>query len=247
MNVSHLSEPRFLDVLSFSVFRALSWLRRFGIIIAAFLLTALLLFYIIELIASSNRKAQELPPIFNSVGISMSHSPFDAKFRRAAVAGSGPKWNEIVTRARVIGDPLARVEFVHQAVVGYVQYAEDRQIYGVDDRWATPGETLSRRRGDCEDFAILEMMLLQAVGISRSDIYLTVGADLVVRRDHALLTVEVGDQLWTLDQRTSSIYRTASVTDFRPIMTLSGNRVWLHGFKKRPETRLAGSGGGRGY
>lgn len=159
--------------------------------------------------------------------------------RPSRVPGAnGTKW----FRARLIGDPLARVEYVHQFVISYVGYAEDSQIYGVDDRWATPSETLSRRRGDCEDFAILEMMMLQAVGIKQSDIYLTVGSDLVVRRDHALLTVEVGNQLWTIDQRTPNIHPTAAITDFRPILTLSGNRVWLHGYKKRPSVQIAGIG-----
>lgn len=36
-----------------------------------------------------------------------------------------------------------------------MHYATDNQLYGVDDYWATPAETIAKGAGDCEDFALL--------------------------------------------------------------------------------------------
>jgi hypothetical protein len=81
------------------------------------------------------------------------------------------------------------------------------------------------------DAGILELMLLKESGIAAADIYLTVGADLVARRDHALLSVLIGNSMWALDQRASAPFLTTSMTDFRPILTMRGAQIWLHGFK----------------
>lgn len=106
-------------------------------------------------------------------------------------------------------------------------------LYGVEDHWASPTETLSRHRGDCEDYAILEMMLLQAAGFRPSDTYLTIGFDQIAHRDHALLSVNINNVMWTLDQRVRSPLPTATVADFRPILTLSGGSAWLHGYRMK--------------
>jgi hypothetical protein len=47
----------------------------------------------------------------------------------------------------------------------------------VDGHWQTPAETLSRRAGDCEDYAILLCSLLRAYGVPAEDIYVAAGFD----------------------------------------------------------------------
>lgn len=46
-----------------------------------------------------------------------------------------------------------------------MQYATDQQVWGVDDYWATPEETLALGLGDCEDYALLVNYLAQLRGV----------------------------------------------------------------------------------
>lgn len=224
-------DPRFDDIFFSSIFELLKWFRHFGIFPLALSLIAIALIIVLRLTAGTSTKRAELPAMYNTVGVSVDHSPFDAKYLRATVPAGGAQWSSIVRRARGIEDPQQRMAFIHTFVISYIQYAEDIDVYGTRDYWATPAETLARRRGDCEDFAILELMLLKESGIAAADIYLTVGADLAARRDHALLSVLIGNSMWALDQRASAPFLTTSMTDFRPILTMRGAQIWLHGFK----------------
>jgi predicted transglutaminase-like cysteine proteinase len=225
-----LKDPNFDDIFFSSVFELLKWFRQFGIFPLALSLIAIALIVVLRLTAGTGTKSASLPKMYNSVGIAVAHSPFDAKYLRAAVPASGAQWSSIVRQAQRIENPQQRIAFIHTFVISYIQYAEDIDVYGTRDYWATPAETLARRRGDCEDFAILELMLLKGSGIPATDIYFTVGADLIARRDHALLSVLIGNSMWALDQRAPSPFLTTSMTDFRPILTLQGRQVWLHGF-----------------
>jgi len=47
-----------------------------------------------------------------------------------------------------------------------VIFADDIDIWGVADYWATPLETMGHRRGDCEDYSIAKYVSLRLLGIS---------------------------------------------------------------------------------
>jgi predicted transglutaminase-like cysteine proteinase len=219
-----------MDVFSYAVFRALESFRKLNGLVIAFCLLVVAIVILSNAIAGPSRESR-LPTMFSSEGVALGRTPFDADYRRAAVPGRGYRWAGIVSRAREIADPFERVKFIHQTVRLSVIYTDDKSLYSMDDYWASPTETLSRGRGDCEDFAILEMMLLQAVGFNASDTYLTIGFDQLARRDHALLSVNINNVMWTLDQRAPAPLPTATVMDFRPIMTLSARNAWLHGYR----------------
>jgi hypothetical protein len=48
------------------------------------------------------------------------------------------------------------VDWVHNNI----SYTSDKENYGVDDYWASPEQTLSKRKGDCECQAILVLYLV---------------------------------------------------------------------------------------
>lgn len=107
----------------------------------------------------------------------------------------------------------------------YVRYEADR----ADDRWADAAATLRDRRGDCEDLAIAKMQLLAALGVADEAMYLTLVHDLVLRRDHAVLVVRIGNAHWMLDAATDQVLDAAQANDYRPVLSFSGSRKWLHG------------------
>lgn len=111
-----------------------------------------------------------------------------------------------------------------------IRYVDDRQLYGKADYWANAGTTLRRGAGDCEDIAILKMQILAAMGVSRSDMNLTVARDLVRNADHAVLVVKSEGKYWLLDNATNKVLDASASQDYRPIMSFSEHRIWLHGY-----------------
>ncbi|MEX2696791.1 transglutaminase-like cysteine peptidase [Rhizobium mongolense] len=76
---------------------------------------------------------------------------------------------------------------INYEVNSQIQPMTDKEIYGVEERWAYP-----RSVGDCEDFVLLKRKMLIDAGISPSDALITVvmqpngegHAVLTVRTDH---------------------------------------------------------------
>jgi hypothetical protein len=84
------------------------------------------------------------------------------------------------------------------------------------------------------------MKLLEAAGVARGDMFLVIAKDLVRRADHALLVVRNGDRLMVLDNNTDRIVDAAAIRDYRPVMSYSGGKAWLHGYAAQPEVVSAG-------
>ncbi|MDF1884042.1 transglutaminase-like cysteine peptidase [Sulfurimonas sp. SAG-AH-194-C21] len=50
--------------------------------------------------------------------------------------------------------------------VNAVGYKSDKQVYGVNDYWATLYEFVGKNRGDCEDYTIAKYYILKELGIN---------------------------------------------------------------------------------
>ncbi len=174
--------------------------------------------------------------ILGTLSISISHSPFDndwaavnrkpaTRAMRASLAATGALYS---------GDRVAQIEAVNRWVNGKIAYAEDSQIYGQSDYWASARETLRRRVGDCEDIAIAKLELLAALGIDKSQMRLVVARDLVRNADHAVLVVMVPEGALMLDNMTDRLLDARLPNDYRPIMSFSQNSKWIHGYAVQP-------------
>lgn len=62
-------------------------------------------------------------------------------------------------------DEETRVVQVNQFFNRRVFFREDVEVWGQQDYWASPLETLARGQGDCEDYAIAKYFSLLAVGV----------------------------------------------------------------------------------
>lgn len=67
---------------------------------------------------------------------------------------------------------LEIIRDINDFVNSNIEYGLDEDIYGKNDYWATPDETLSLKKGDCEDIAILKYKLLLNAGIPESSMNL---------------------------------------------------------------------------
>jgi predicted transglutaminase-like cysteine proteinase len=171
------------------------------------------------------------PNLFGSVAIGIGHAPQQERWRQVmheGLDGPGP-WRAILDEVRGMA-PDEGIRAINTWVNHRIQFASDREVYGVEDYWASATESLSRGRGDCEDTAIAKLDLLREAGLPASDLYLVLVQDLVARQAHALAVVRVDGGWVVLDNRTDEIQPAEAASDYRPILTLGEDAVWLHGF-----------------
>ncbi len=136
-------------------------------------------------------------------------------------------------------DGASRVQFVNRWVNRSITYGEDRAIWGRRDYWATADQTLARRRGDCEDLAILKYHMLSALGVDPQDMYLTLARDLARNADHAVLIVRQGNHFFLLDNSTDAILPANLSYDYRPTLSFNSQSAWLHGAVTRSRPQVA--------
>lgn len=123
------------------------------------------------------------------------------------------------------------LERVNLWVNRQIAYADDERNYRQRDFWATADETVARGSGDCEDYAILKMHMLRAAGIDGDRMKLVLLRDLAINADHAFLMVRSQAGWVVLDNMTDRIYDGRQANAVRPIMSFSGDRRWIHGYR----------------
>ena len=161
--------------------------------------------------------------------IAIGHTRFDSEWNHVRSSG--------LSRRAMNAVPLsdgpassATLTAVNSWANASIHYVEDQQLYGEADHWATAGETMRLRQGDCEDIAIVKMQLLAARGIKREDMSLVIARDQVRNADHALLVVRMDGHMWLLDNSTDQVLDASQSYDYRPILSFSAGKKWIHGY-----------------
>jgi len=171
------------------------------------------------------------PDVFGTVALSVGSTPLDSRWHRvehARVTGSYATW----ARSLRGFDSTERADLVNRFVNNRVTFLDDSRQFGRADVWLTASETLRRRRGDCEDYAIAKMQLLREAGIAERDMYLVIAKDLVRRSDHAILVVRAGQRMLMLDNGSDELLDSESVADYRPVLTFAAGKAWTHGYRR---------------
>jgi len=176
--------------------------------------------------------SSERPDVFNSVALAIGRSPLDARWNQVSGAGVGGNASAFASSLRG-QDVLAKLEAVNGYVNARVRFVDDRVQFGVADRWQVPSDTLTRGRGDCEDFALAKRAMLRAAGIPEKDLYLVVLKDLSRRADHAVLVVRAAGRFLVLDNGTDRIVDSSDVADYKPMLTFAAaGRSYTHGYRR---------------
>lgn len=166
---------------------------------------------------------------------------FDQRWERVRRAPSAALMRSALQQSGVVEgmDKTELLARVNRWVNQKIAYQSDDRNYGERDYWASAAETLQRLSGDCEDYAILKMHMLQAAGISADRIKLMLLRDLAGNRDHAFLVVSMpgGDQV--LDNMADHIYAARAAVAVRPVLSFSENRRWVHAFRDQPQRDAA--------
>jgi predicted transglutaminase-like cysteine proteinase len=97
---------------------------------------------------------------------------YDAARVLEAAAQRGPRVVEqaraLVTqieRSSTVPDELRRLQEINDFFNRRLAFREDSATWGRPDYWASPLESLERRAGDCEDYAIAKYFSLAAAGV----------------------------------------------------------------------------------
>jgi predicted transglutaminase-like cysteine proteinase len=108
-------------------------------------------------------------------------------------------------------------------------YAEDIDIWGVQDYWATPVEFLCKGTGDCEEYAIAKYFTLKALGVSEEKLKITYVKAIQLNRSHMVLAYygKPGDEPLILDNLISSIKSSSQRNDLLPIFSFNGSGLWM--------------------
>ena len=175
--------------------------------------------------------------IFGSVAIPVSTVPALKKWNRVAAArfecarrqcdSIGGRLNDTIALASG-KSAYEALSLVNGAVNHLVRYRADR-----DDVWSTPGETIARGAGDCEDFAIAKMSMLREMGYGSSQLQLVVLRNKKSGAFHAVLVVHVGDANYVLDNLSDRVLQDGKLKSYVPIQSFVGNRIFIHGFANR--------------
>lgn len=197
--------------------------------------------------------------VFGSVAISFRRLPALQKIKpsyrqMASTAGGGPVLVACpeggcptpLAAVTAAIDALQGAGFAHKVgrvnaiVNGYVAYRRDVDNYGVVDHWATPGETLARRSGDCEDYAILKMALLARLGVPASSMSVVVLRDESRDLFHAVLSLRTNKGHLILDNVHDRVLVDRDLPHYLPLYSISAGKGFIHGRKSGSERLVAG-------
>lgn len=123
------------------------------------------------------------------------------------------------------GQPLNVIVRQVNMRVNSLNYQSDAARYGEADKWLAPRDFL-QMGGDCEDFALLKMASLSALGVSEDNMRIVVGT-LDDGRAHAVLNVNIRGEDTILDNRKSGILL-AQTRDFKPKYSMNFKKRWTH-------------------
>ncbi|WP_246139751.1 transglutaminase-like cysteine peptidase [Parahaliea aestuarii] len=154
----------------------------------------------------------------------------------ANTANTVAEWRELIDAIATLPDDK-KVEKVNAFFNRRVRWQQDIDIWGQDDYWATPLETMARRTGDCEDFSIAKYMTLLLAGTPIDKLRITyvkaqMGGNLSNRYEaHMVLAyypTPSADPL-ILDNMVDMVRPASKRPDLKPVFGFNSKGLWVGG------------------
>ncbi|MEX0957528.1 MAG: transglutaminase-like cysteine peptidase [Rhizobiaceae bacterium] len=161
---------------------------------------------------------------------------------------SAPEAELAGTLAGLTGAGLLRkIVTVNVVVNGFLAYVRDIDSVGLADDWATPQQTLLRQMGDCEDYAILKLALLEELGVPAHSLSLTVLNNETLNAFHAVAAIETDRGFFILDNMHDQVLRDIQISHYTPLYSLAAGRGYMHGRRIGSSRLVAGGFGPSGF
>ncbi len=115
-----------------------------------------------------------------------------------------------------------------------ISFDDDMSIWGQSDYWATPLESVGKKRGDCEDYSIVKYVFLRELGIPNDRLKLTYvraqigGPHSNIFQAHMVLSyyeTPTSEPL-ILDNLVSDVHTASRRIDLTPIFSFNSEGLW---------------------
>jgi predicted transglutaminase-like cysteine proteinase len=130
-------------------------------------------------------------------------------------------------------DEAARLIAVNQFYNHRIVFAEDIDVWGVADYWASPLEMLDKGRGDCEDYAIAKYFTLTTLGVPAARLRLVyvraqIGGPGGIVQPHMVLAYYAapGDEPLILDNLIGDVRPASRRPDLIPVFSFNSEGLW---------------------
>lgn len=115
-----------------------------------------------------------------------------------------------------------------------IRFADDRDVWGQSDYWATPLETLAKGQGDCEDFTIGKYFTLLAAGVPDQQLRLVYvkarigGPNSSIQQAHMVLVYYAAPDAepLILDNLITDIRPASRRPDLTPVFSFNSQGIW---------------------
>ncbi|CAM3405468.1 transglutaminase-like cysteine peptidase [Halomonas lysinitropha] len=143
-------------------------------------------------------------------------------------------WFALLERLRTAGLET-RLREVNDFFNRRVRWLDDIDIWGQEDYWATPLETLGRGQGDCEDYSIAKYITLKELGVPGDELRMIyvkarIGRSGITQAHMVLGYYETpaADPL-VLDNLQPTITRGSLRDDLDPLFSFNSSGLWAGG------------------
>ncbi|QFT31617.1 Transglutaminase-like domain protein [Labrenzia sp. THAF82] len=196
------------------------------------------------------RTALKPTRLFGSLGKSVALSPVSKRWQRAlgelnadqkGTAGSRHSFRTYTAildqvKSKRRGLQIPKVNYMVNRLLAY---REDHRLWKAGEYWASPVESLNKRAGDCEDYAILKYALLRDLGVKDEDMRVVVLRDTAARQYHAVLSVKHEGKWLILDNRFSRVRFERDLPHYQALYSVNAAGEWSHNPKAGKPVRLA--------
>lgn len=151
---------------------------------------------------------------------------------RACIDASGPcqprsllAWQAMI-KGQSGQSRLAQVHAVNRFVNQWT-HRSDIDNYDQVEFWASP-LTFLRQSGDCEDYAIMKYVSLREMGFPAEDLRIVIVQDTLRELAHAVLAVNIDDDVYVLDNLFQAVLPQARVRQYLPYYSVNEQARWAH-------------------
>lgn len=145
-----------------------------------------------------------------------------------AVAGAQALIKLIERTAKL--DEVAKLTLVNSFFDDRIRYAEDQEVWGVPDYWASPLEVLQKGAGDCEDYAIGKYMTLASAGVPIAKLRMVYVRALLDGKSVAHMVLayyaQPGAEPLILDNLISEVKPASQRPDLTPVFSFNSEGLW---------------------
>ena len=153
----------------------------------------------------------------------------DPRTGRASALGY---WSRDMRAIPMSKSGMFKINRSHRISLDAIRYTRDSVRWGMSDFWATPMEIFENNesKGDCEDYALLNYVMLKRLGFPVNDMMIMVVRDLQQKLNHAILKVHFEGENYILDNQRFIVIKDSILKGvYKPIIEFNENGTYLYG------------------